>query len=110
MMNTARPSEEHMNRNGGNTVVALKLMEDDLVARLSLHLRVSGNGGSDHSKEVSSLNNNKHGHGCGRGRGSGGCGAGSHDSGDNAGDRGGKSFGHDNGGTSGNITNDECHY
>jgi hypothetical protein len=108
-MNIARPSEEHINHNGGNTVVALNLI-DELVAQLSSHLMVSGNGGSDHSKEVSLSSNNKHGRDHSRGRGSGGRGAGSHGSGGNAGDRGCESAGHGSGGTSGNITNDECHY
>jgi hypothetical protein len=63
------------------------------VAQLPSHLKVSGNNGSDRSKEPSS-SNNKHGHGCGRGHGSG--------IGKNAGRGGGVS--------SNDVVTDECCY
>jgi hypothetical protein len=40
---------------------SLNLMEDELVARLSSRLKVTGNGGSNRLKESSS-SNNQHGH------------------------------------------------
>jgi hypothetical protein len=105
-----KPSEERINRNGGNTMVALNLMEDELVARLSSRLKVLGNGGLDRTKEASSLGNNKRGCSHNRGRGSGGRGVGIHDGSGNAGSRGGESAGRDSGGTGDDVTGDECHY
>jgi hypothetical protein len=71
-----KPSEERINRGGGNTVASLNLTEEKLVARLSSRLKIWGNGGSDHSKESSSSSNNKCGRGRGKGHGSGSsCGA-----------------------------------
>jgi hypothetical protein len=84
-----KPSEERINRNAGKSIVSLNLAEDELVAQLSSHLKVSGNNGSDRSKEPSS-SNNKHGHGCGRGHGSG--------------------IGHGGGVSSNDVATDECRY
>jgi hypothetical protein len=76
-----KPTEERINRNNGNTVASLNLTEDELVARLSSRLKLSGNGGGDRSKEASS-SGGKRGRGRGKGRGStsggrgGGCGGG----------------------------------
>jgi hypothetical protein len=65
-----KPSEERINRNGGNTIASLNPTEDELVARLSSRLKVSCNCTNDRSKKSSSSNNNR-GCNCGRGRGSG---------------------------------------
>jgi hypothetical protein len=56
-----KPSEERINRNAGKSIASLNLMEDELVARLSSRLKVTGNGGSNRLKESSS-SNNQHGH------------------------------------------------
>jgi hypothetical protein len=42
-----KPSEEQINRNNGKSIASLNLTEDELVARLSAHLKTSGNGGGD---------------------------------------------------------------
>jgi hypothetical protein len=105
-----KTSEERINCNGGNTVVALNLTEDELVAHLSSCLKVLGNDRSDRSKEGSSSNNNKRGRRRGRGRGSSGHGAGGRGGGDNACGHGGETAGHGGGGTGGDFAGDECYY
>jgi hypothetical protein len=110
-----KPSEERINHNGGNTIASLNLIEDELMARLSSCLKVSGNSTADRSKESLS-SNNKCGRGCGRGHGPDG-----HDrihGGGNTGGRGGENAGgcdggntsHDGGGTDGDVASDECCY
>jgi hypothetical protein len=59
-----KPSKERINRNNGYMVAGLSLTEDELVARLSSHLKLSG--GGDRSKEASSSGGKR-----GRGRGAG---------------------------------------
>jgi hypothetical protein len=110
LISRLKASEERINRNGGNTVAALNLTKDKLVARLPSCLKVSGNSRSDRSKEESSSNNNKRGRGHGRGHGSSGRGAGGHGGDDNAGGHDGDTADRGGGGTGGDITGDECHY
>jgi hypothetical protein len=99
-----KPSEERINRNQGKSVASLNLTEDELVARLSSRLKMTGNGGgADRHKESSSGGGKR-----GRGRG-GGCGSssgsrgGAHGGGD-TGDRGGGNVGRGNG----DVAKDEC--
>jgi hypothetical protein len=95
--------------------VILNPMKDELVARLSSHLKVSGNGGLDRLKESSS-SGGKHGHGHGKGCGSGG--RGGNCGGDNSTERGsegasvhgGENAGRDGGGSSSDVANGECRY
>jgi hypothetical protein len=70
---------------------------------------VSGNDGSDQSKEPSS-SNNKHGRGRSKCRGSGGCGSSIGHGGENAGAHGGENAGRSSDGTSVDVTGDECRY
>jgi hypothetical protein len=42
-----KPSEERINRNNDKSIASLNLTEDELVARLSSRLKMSGNGGGD---------------------------------------------------------------
>jgi hypothetical protein len=79
-----KPSEESINHHNSNMVASLNLTEDELVARLSSRLKLSGNRGEDHSKESSSSGGRR---GRGRSKGHGG----------NSGGRGG---GHGGGETS----------
>jgi hypothetical protein len=53
-----KPSEECINRNNGNSIASLNLMEDELVVRLSSCLKLSSNWGTNRSKE-SSFSSNK---------------------------------------------------
>jgi hypothetical protein len=63
-----KPSEERINRNQGKSVASLNLTEDELVARLSSRLKMTGNGGGDQHKESSSGGGKRsRGHGGGRG-------------------------------------------
>jgi hypothetical protein len=100
-----KPSEERINCNQGKSVASLNLTEDELVARLSSRLKMTGNGGGDRHKESSS-GGGKRGRGCGGGHGSssggrsGGCGGG------DTNDRGGGNAGRGNGG----VVKDECRY
>jgi hypothetical protein len=105
-----KPSEERINRNGGNTMAALNLTEDELVVRLSSHLKVSGNGGLDPS-EGSSSSNNKRGcsHGRGRGRNRVGGRTGGRST-ENTSGLGGGNTSHGGGRTGGDIASDECCY
>jgi hypothetical protein len=64
-----KPTEERLNLSNSKAITSLNLTEDELVAQLSSWLKISGNGGSDCSKEASS-SGSKRGHGRGRGRGS----------------------------------------
>jgi hypothetical protein len=64
-----KPSEERINCNQGKSVASLNLTEDELVARLSSRLKMTGNGGGDRHKESSS-GGGKRGRGRGGGRGS----------------------------------------
>jgi hypothetical protein len=41
------PSEERINCNNGKSIASLNLMEDELVVRLSSHLKTSSNGSGD---------------------------------------------------------------
>jgi hypothetical protein len=41
-----KPSEECINRNNGNSIASLNLMEDELVVRLSSRLKLSSNWGT----------------------------------------------------------------
>jgi hypothetical protein len=90
-------------------------MKDELVARLSSHLKVSGNGGLDRFKESSS-SGGKHGHGRDKGCRSGG--RGGNCGGDNSTGRGsegasvhsGENAGRGGCGSSSDVANDECRY
>jgi hypothetical protein len=66
-----KPSKERINRNNGYMVAGLSLTEDELVAWLSSHLKLSG--GRDRSKEASS-SGGKRGRGAGHSASSGSCG------------------------------------
>jgi hypothetical protein len=100
-----KPSEERINRNQGKSVASLNLTEDELVARLSSRLKMTGNGDGDRHKESSS-GGGKRGRGRGGGRGSSSSGrSGGRGGGDN-GDRGGRNAGRGNGG----VAKDECRY
>jgi hypothetical protein len=109
------PSKGRINHNARKSIVSLNLTEDELVARLSSRLKVSGNGGLDRSKESSS-SNNKCGHRRGKDHGLGSHG-GNHGGGNStrrgnegAGVRGGENAGRGGSGTSGDVTSDECRY
>jgi uncharacterized membrane protein YgcG len=99
-----KPSEEGINCNGRNTVASLNLTDDELVAHVSSHLKVLGNGGPDRMKEASS-SNGKRGSGHGKGHGSSGRG-GNRGRGD-TGNHGGGSTGH---GGPDDVMKDECWY
>jgi hypothetical protein len=104
-----KPSGERINRNQGKSVASLNLTEDELVARLSLRLKMTGNGGGDRHKESSS-GGGKRGRGRGRGRGStSGDRSGARGDGD-TGDRGGGNAGRGNGEGNGGVAKDECRY
>jgi hypothetical protein len=100
-----KPSEERINRNQGKSVASLNLTEDELVARLSSRLKMTGNGGGDRHKESSS-GGGKRGRGRGGGRGSSSGGRGGGRGGGDTGDRGGGNAGRGNGG----VAKDECRY
>jgi hypothetical protein len=92
-----KPSEERINRNQGKPVASLNLTEDELVARLSSRLKMTGNGGGDRHKECSSG-----GGGCGSSSGGRGGGGGGGDTGDRGGGNAGRG--------SGSVAKDECRY
>jgi hypothetical protein len=104
-----KPSEERINRNNGKSIASLNLTEDELVARLSSHLKTSGNGGDDRQKESSS-GGGKRGRGRGRGRGSGSGGRGGGRGGGNTGDHSGGSAGRGSGEGSNDVAKDQCRY
>jgi uncharacterized membrane protein YgcG len=104
-----KPSEERINRNQGKSVASLNLTEDELVARLSSHLKMTGNGGGDRHKESSS-GGGKRGRGRGRGRGSSSVGRGGGRGGGDTGDRCGGNAGRGNGEGNGGVAKDECRY
>jgi uncharacterized membrane protein YgcG len=100
-----KPSEERINRNQGKSVASMNLMEDELVARMSSRLKMTGNGGDDRHKESSS-GGGKHGRGRGGGRGSSSGGRSGGRGGGDTGDRGGENASRGNGG----VVKDECRY
>jgi hypothetical protein len=102
LIDRLKPSEERINRSSGNTVVGLNLTEEELVTRLSSHLKVMSNGGSDNSKDSPSSSSKR-----GRGHGSGGR-SGNH-GGSDFGDHGEGNIGR-NGGGSSDVARDECCY
>jgi hypothetical protein len=103
-----KPTEERLNLSNSKAITSLNLTEDELVARLSSRLKISGNGGSDCSKEASS-SGGKRGHGRGRGCGSNIGGCTSNHSGGDLGDHDG-STGHGNAAGSSDVAKDECQY
>jgi hypothetical protein len=104
-----KSSEERINRNQGKSAASLNLTEDELVAWLSLRLKMSGNSGGDRYKESSS-GGGKCGRGCGRGRGSSSDGSGGGRGGGDTDDRGGGNTGCGNGEGNSGIAKDECRY
>jgi hypothetical protein len=84
-------------------------MEDELVARLSSRLKMSGNGGGDRHK-VSSSGDGKRGRGRGRGCGSSSDGHGGGRGGGDTGDHGGGNAGRGNGEGNSGVVKDECRY
>jgi hypothetical protein len=104
-----KPSEERINRNNGKSIASLNLTEDELVARLSSHLKMSDNGDGDRQMESSS-GDGKRGHGRGRGRGSSSGGRGGGRGGGNTGDRSGGSAGRGSGESSSDVAKDQCRY
>ncbi|WVZ61596.1 hypothetical protein U9M48_011448 [Paspalum notatum var. saurae] len=96
-----KATEERHNLGGSNSIASLNLTEDELVARLSSRLQLtgsgggsssgggSGSGGSERGKESSS-SSSKRGHGRGRG--------------------GGRSGGGRSGSDGGNVAGNECRY
>jgi hypothetical protein len=115
LISRLKPSEERINRNAGKSIASLNLTEDELVVQLSSRPNVSGNGGLDRLKESPS-SNNKRGRGRGKVHGSGGRGGnrgGGNTTGrgsEGAGVCGGENAGRGGGGTSGDVTSDECRY
>jgi uncharacterized membrane protein YgcG len=97
-----KPVEEKMNRDHKESVAKLNLTEDELVARLSSHLKTTGSGNPGSSKEGSS--SGKRGRGRGRGRGKNSGGRGGADGGGRTGGNGGR------GNNGGDVTGDECRY
>jgi hypothetical protein len=90
-------------------VASLNLSEDELVARLSSRLKMSGNGGGDRHK-VSSSGDGKRGRGRGRGCGSSSGGHGGGRGGGDTGDHGGGNADRGNGEGNSGIAKDECRY
>jgi hypothetical protein len=90
-----KPVEEKMNR-GEDSLAKLSLTEDELVARLSSHLKTPGSGAPKSSMEASSGSKR----GCGRNSSS----RGTADRDSHSGGNGGR------GNNSGGITGDECRY
>jgi hypothetical protein len=92
-------------------MASLNQTEDELIARISSRLKVSGNGGSDKLRESSS-GGRKRGRGRGKGHGSGSGGRGGNENGGRgnmaAGGRGAGNAGC--GGNSGDVARDECRY
>jgi uncharacterized membrane protein YgcG len=97
-----KPVEEKMNRDHKESVAKLNLTEDELVARLSSHLKTTGSGNPGSSKEGSSSGKRGRGHGRGRDKNSGG--RGGADGGGRTGGNGGR------GNNGGDVTGDECRY
>jgi uncharacterized membrane protein YgcG len=104
-----KPSEERINRNNGKSIASLNLKEDELVARLSSRLKMSGNGSGDRQKESSS-GGGKRGRGRGRGRGSSSGGHGGGRGGGNTGDHRCESADRGSGEGSSDVAKDECRY
>jgi hypothetical protein len=105
LISRLKPSEERINHGNDNMIASLNLMEDKLVAWLSSCLKLSGGGGDDWSKELSSRGG-KCGRDRGRGRDSNSGGRGGGDTRDHGGEnacRGG-------GGGSSDVAHDECRY
>jgi hypothetical protein len=68
-----KAAEERLGRSGDDSPIAkLNLTEDELVARLSSPLKMTGNGGSERGKESFSRGKRGRDRGRGRGKGSGG--------------------------------------
>jgi hypothetical protein len=95
-----KPVEEKMNRNDKGSVTTLNLTEDELVARISSRLKMTGFENSESSKVGSSGCKRRRGRGRGHSRNNGS--RGSADTGGRTGGSGGR----DNGG--GGITRDKC--
>jgi hypothetical protein len=104
-----KPSEERINRNQGKSVASLNLTEDELVARFSSRLKMTGNGSDDRHKESSS-GGGKRGRGRGRGHGNSSVGRGGGRGGGDTGDRGGGNVGRGNGEGNDGVAKNECRY
>jgi hypothetical protein len=102
-----KQSEERINRNQGKSVASLNLTKDELVARLSSRLKMSGNGSGDRHKESSSGGGKR---GCGKGRGSSSGGHGGGRGGSDTDDHGGRNAGRGNGEGNSGVAKDECLY
>jgi hypothetical protein len=90
-----KPSEERINRGGSSTITSLNLMEDELIAKITLRLKIAGGGNTNQQKEASSSGGKSgrgRGHGCGKGVGGNSRGGGNADHGGNK------------------VTGDECRY